>query len=89
MRHGYREGDTLTGMNDSQAAEEPKEAEKPSLVPGIGSGTFPFIQFITKSSASFEDRIRQLIRQEVFSVPAWHDQKRFFSPHAAKPVKNA
>ena len=58
-------------MNDSQVVEKPREAEKPSLVLSIGNGTYPvFLQFSTKSSAGLEDRIKQLIRQAVFSVPA-------------------
>ena len=66
-----RKAGPLTNMNDNQAVEEPREAEKPSLLRSIGSGTYPvFLQFSTKSSTSIEDRIKQLIRQEVFSVPA-------------------
>ncbi len=58
-------------MNDSQGAEEPGEAEKPPLVLSVGSGTYPaFPQFGTNSSAGPEDRVKQPIRQEVFSVPA-------------------
>ena len=54
-------------MKDNVAVEEPKEAEKPSLVLTIGSGTYPvFLHFSTGSSISLEDRIKQ----EAFSVPA-------------------
>ena len=61
----------MTNVSDIQLIEEPKEEEKPSLVLTIGNGTYPiFLQFSTKSSASLEDRIKQLIRQEVFSAPA-------------------
>ncbi len=61
----------MTNVSDTQLIEEPKEEEKPSLVLTIGSGTYPiFLQFSTKSSTSLEERIKQLIRQEVFSVPA-------------------
>ena len=61
----------MTNVSDIQVIEEPKEAEKPSLVLTIGNGTYPvFLQFSTKSSTSLEDCIKQLIRQEVFSVPA-------------------
>ena len=66
-----QKGGTLTNMNENLVVEEPKEAEKPSLVLSIGNGTYPvFLQFSTKSSTSLEDRIKQLIRQEVFSDPA-------------------
>ena len=62
---------TLTNVNNTPDTEEPNEAEKPSLVLSIGSGTYPvFLQFSTKSSISLEERIKQLIRQEVFSTPA-------------------
>lgn len=61
----------MNNVSDIQVIEEPKEAEKPSLVLTIGNGTYPvFLQFSTKSSTSLEDYIKQLIRQEVFSVPA-------------------
>ena len=62
---------TLTNVNNTPDTEEPNEAEKPSLVLSIGSGKYPvFLQFSTKSSISLEERIKQLIRQEVFSAPA-------------------
>ena len=58
-------------MKDNQVIEEPKEAEKPSLVLTIGSRTYPvFLHFSTGSSISLEDRIKHLIKQEAFSVPA-------------------
>ncbi len=61
----------MTNMKDNVVVEEPKEAEKPSLVLTIGSGTYPiFLQFSTKNSTSLEERIKQMIRDEVFSAPA-------------------
>ena len=61
----------MTNVSDIQVIEEPKEEEKPSLVLTIGNGTYPvFLQFSTKSSASLEERIKQLIRHEVFSATA-------------------
>ncbi|MBR7175145.1 MAG: hypothetical protein IKD50_12050 [Clostridia bacterium] len=46
-------------MKDNVVVEEPKEAEKLSLVLTIGSGTYPiFLQFSTKNSTSLEERIR-------------------------------
>ena len=61
----------MTNMKDNVVVEEPKEAEKPSLVLTIGNGTYPvFVQFSTKSNTSLEERIKQLIRHEVFSAPA-------------------
>ena len=58
-------------VNSNPVAEEPKEEDKPSLVLNIGSGTYPIIlHFSTKSSTSLEEHIKQLIRKEVFSVPA-------------------
>ena len=66
-----QKGGSLTNMKDNVVVEEPKEAEKPSLVLTIGNGTYPVIlHFSTRSSISLEDRIKQLIRQEVFSGPA-------------------
>ena len=66
-----KKGGPLTNMKDNVVVEEPKEAEKPSLVLTIGNGTYPVIlHFSTRSSISLEDRIKQLIRQEVFSGPA-------------------
>ena len=57
----------MTNMKDNVVVEEPKEAEKPSLVLSISSGTYPiFLQF----STSLEERIKQMIRDEVFSAPA-------------------
>ena len=51
--------------------EEPKADEKPTLVLTIGSGTYPiFLQFSTKNSTSLEERIKQMIRDEVLSAPA-------------------
>ena len=62
---------SLANMNNPPVVEEPKAAEKPMLVLSIGSGTYPiFLQFNTKSSTSLEERIKQLIRDEVFSTPA-------------------
>ena len=61
----------MTNVNNPPVVEEPKAAEKPTLVLSIGSGTYPiFMQFNTKSSMSLEERIKQLIRDEVFSTPA-------------------
>ena len=61
----------MTNVSDTQLIEEPKEEEKPSLVLTIGNGTYPiFLQFSTKSNTSLEERIKQLIRHEVFSAPA-------------------
>ena len=61
----------MTNMKDNLVVEKPKEAENPSLVLTIGSGTYPVIlHFSTRSSISLEDRIKQLIRQEAFSGPA-------------------
>lgn len=61
----------MTNVNDSPVVEEPKEAEKPSLVLSIGSGTYPVIlHFSTKNGTSLEDRIKQMIRAEVLSDPA-------------------
>ena len=61
----------MTNMKDNVVVEEPNEAEKPSLVLTIGSGTYPiFLQFSTKNSMSLEERIKQMIRDEVFSAPA-------------------
>ena len=58
-------------MKDNVAVEEQKEVEKPSLVLSIGSGTYPiFLQFSTKSNTSLEERIKQMIRDEMFSAPA-------------------
>ena len=62
---------SLANMNNPPVVEEPKAAEKPMLVLSIGSGTYPiFLQFNTKSSTSLAERIKQLIRDEVFSTPA-------------------
>ena len=45
----------MTNVNNPPVVEEPKAAEKPTLVLSIGSGTYPiFLQFITKSSISLE-----------------------------------
>ena len=61
----------MTNTNNVTAAEETKETEKPILVLCIGGGTYPVtLHFNTKSSTSLEDRIKQLIRQEVPSAPA-------------------
>ena len=61
----------MTNVSDIQVIQEPKKEEKPSLVLTIGNGTYPVIlHFSTRSSISLEDRIKQLIRQEVFSAPA-------------------
>ena len=58
-------------MEDNLVVEEPKETEKPSLVLTIGNGTYSVIlHFSTKSNTSLEERIKQLIRHEVFSAPA-------------------
>ena len=63
---------SLTNVNNTTpVVEDPKADEKPTLVLTIGSGTYPiFLQFNTKSSTSLEERIKQLIRDEVFSTPA-------------------
>ncbi|MBR6706641.1 MAG: hypothetical protein IKI84_08185 [Clostridia bacterium] len=77
-------------MNDSLVIEEPKAAEKPSLVLSIGSGTYPvFLQFSTISSASLEDRIKRLIRQEVLSAPACINRKDPFSSLPPNQQKKA
>lgn len=61
----------MTNVNNTPVTEEPKAAEQPTLVLSIGNGTYPiFLQFNTKSSTSLEERIKQLIRDEVFSTPA-------------------
>ncbi len=61
----------MNNTNNVTTVEKPKEAEKPSLVLSFGSGTYPVVlHFSTKSSTSLEDCVKQLIRQEVFSVPA-------------------
>lgn len=64
-------GDHLIKKNNNMVVEEPKEAEKPSLVLSIGNGTYPvFLQFSTQSGTSLEDRIKQMIRNEVLAAPA-------------------
>ena len=62
----------MTNVNSTApVVEEPKADEKPTLVLTIGSGTYPiFLQFSTKNSTSLEERIKQMIRDEVFSTPA-------------------
>ena len=61
----------MTNVNNPPVVEEPKAAEKPSLILSIGKGTYPiFLQFSTKNSTSLEERIKQMIRDEVFSAPA-------------------
>ena len=62
---------SLTGMSNTPVTEESKATEKPSLILSIGKGTYPiFLQFSTKNSTSLEERIKQMIRDEVFSAPA-------------------
>lgn len=52
----------MTNMKDNVVVEEPNEAEKPSLVLTIGSGTYPiFLQFSTKNGTSLEKRIKQMV----------------------------
>ena len=69
--HGCGKEARLTNVSDIQVVQGPKEEEKPSLVLTIGNGTYPvFLQFSTKSNTSLEERIKQLIRHEVFSAPA-------------------
>ena len=72
MHRECRKEASLTNVNNTApVVEEPKAAEKPTLVLSIGSGTYPiFLQFSKKSSTSLEERIKQLIRDEVFSTPA-------------------
>lgn len=79
----------MTNVNNPPVVEEPKAAEKPTLVLSIGSGTYPiFLQFSTKSSTSLEERIKQLIRDEVFPLlPDTNGNDSFHA--AAEPVKKA
>ena len=71
MHHVCGKEAALTNENDISVVEDPKDAEKPSLFLSIGNGTYPVIlQFSTKSSTSLEDRIKQMIRDEVLSAPA-------------------
>ena len=61
----------MTNMDDAPVIEETKEAEKPSLVLTIGNGTYSvFLHFSKRDSTSLEERIKQLISQEVLSAPA-------------------
>ncbi|MBR6705914.1 MAG: hypothetical protein IKI84_04450 [Clostridia bacterium] len=61
----------MTNKNDSLVIKESKKAKKPTLVLIIGNGTYPvFLQFSAKSSTILEERIKQLIRQKMFSSPA-------------------
>ena len=72
MHHECGKEASLTNVNNTTpVVEDPKADEKPTLVLTIGSGTYPiFLQFSTKNSTSLEERIKQMIRDEVFSAPA-------------------
>ena len=61
----------MTNVNNTPIAKEPKAAEKPSLILSIGSGIYLiFPQFSTKGNTGQEERIKQLLRNEVFSAHA-------------------
>ena len=61
----------MTSMSNTPVTEESKATEKPSLILSIGKGTYPiFLQFSTKSSTNLEERIMQMIRNEVLAAPA-------------------
>ena len=71
MHRECRKEASLTSMSNTLVTEESKATEKPSLILSIGKGTYPiFLQFSTKNSTSLEERIKQMIRDEVFSAPA-------------------
>ena len=70
----------MTNVNNIPVTEEPKVAEKPSLVLSIGSGTYPvFLQFSKKSSTSLEERIKQMIRNEALQPLPNTNRKDSFS----------